>query len=239
MKPIIPTQHGAWAMLFIPFIIGIAAGSPTLYHLPLLLAWLFVYLGTYPLLMYIKQRRKKHLLQWALTYFVAALIFGSISLMHEWRIVYAAVIMLPLFLVNVCFAITKNERALLNDIAAIITFSSGGMMSYYFGTGILNQTAWWIFTLCFCYFVGSTFYVKTMLREKHNPIYRIVSWGYHALLIIGMIMLSPALAIAFVPSLVRAILFYGKNMPVLKVGTLEIANSVYFFFVILLMVNKL
>ncbi|GAA3325655.1 hypothetical protein GCM10020331_058430 [Ectobacillus funiculus] len=138
------------------------------------------------------------------------------------------------------FAITKNERALLNDIAAIITFSSGGMMSYYFGTGILNQTAWWIFHFMLLLFLLEVhFYVKTMLREKHNPIYRIVSWGYHALLIIGMIMLSPALAIAFVPSLVRAILFYGKNMPVLRVGTLEIANSVYFFFVILLMVNKL
>lgn len=55
MKLIIPKQHGAWGMLLIPFVLGILTGKWTWYHIPLFLACFFVYLATYPLLMYVKQ----------------------------------------------------------------------------------------------------------------------------------------------------------------------------------------
>ena len=59
MKLVIPKQHGAWAMLVIPFLLSVILGKPTMYHTPLFLAWFFIYLATYPFLMYIKQKRKK------------------------------------------------------------------------------------------------------------------------------------------------------------------------------------
>lgn len=63
MKLVIPKQHGAWAMLVIPFLLSVILGKPTIYHIPLFLAWFFIYLATYPFLTYIKQRRKKEFLQ--------------------------------------------------------------------------------------------------------------------------------------------------------------------------------
>ncbi|AHK39360.1 ywiC-like family protein [Bacillus anthracis] len=56
MKLVIPKQHGAWAMLVIPFLLSVILGKPTIYHIPLFIAWFFIYLATYPFLMYIKQK---------------------------------------------------------------------------------------------------------------------------------------------------------------------------------------
>ncbi len=61
MKLVIPKQHGAWAMLVIPFLLSVILGKPTMYHIPLFLAWFFIYLATYPFLIYIKQKKKKRL----------------------------------------------------------------------------------------------------------------------------------------------------------------------------------
>lgn len=37
----------------------------------------------------------------------------------------------------------------------------------------------------------------------------------------------PLLALAYAPSLIRAVWFYGKKIPIMKIGILEIANSVF------------
>ncbi|MEY8350987.1 YwiC-like family protein [Bacillus cereus] len=231
MKLVVPKQHGAWGMLLIPFLLSALLGKPTLYHIPLFLAWLCIYLATYPFLMYIKQTRKKEFLHSAIVYVSMACLFGTISLLYEWRILLFAVIMLPLFFVNIYFARQKKERALTNDICAILVFCIGGLISYYFSMKTIDGVAWWIGIASFLYFLGSTFYVKTMIREKNNPIYRYISWGYHIVLTILLFAINPWLSLVFLPSLVRAIVLYGKKISILKVGVLEIVNSVYFLIV--------
>lgn len=176
MKLVIPKQHGAWAMLVIPFLLSVILGKPTIYHIPLFLAWFFIYLATYPFLTYIKQRRKKEFLQAVIVYFSIAFLFGMISLLYEWRILLFLIVMIPLFIVNMYYARQKNERALLNDICAIIVFCIGGLISYYFSMKQIDHTALFIALISFLYFLGSTFYVKTMIREKNNPKYRLISW---------------------------------------------------------------
>lgn len=231
MKLVVPKQHGAWGMLLIPFILSVLLGKSTLYHIPLFIAWLCIYLATYPFLMYMKQTRKKEFLHSAITYFMIACVFGILSLLYEWRILFFAAIMIPLFMVNIYFARQKKERALVNDICAILIFCIGGLISYYFSMKTVDEIAFGIAGISFLYFLGSTFYVKTMIREKNNPTYRYVSWGYHILLIIASLVVNPWLSLVFIPSLVRAIVLYGKKISILKVGVLEIVNSVYFLIV--------
>ncbi|CAI8755775.1 MULTISPECIES: YwiC-like family protein [Bacillus] len=231
MKLVVPKQHGAWGMLLIPFILSVILGKPTFYHIPLFIAWLFIYLATYPFLMYMKQTRKKEFLHSAIIYFIIACVFGILSLLYEWKILFFAAIMIPLFFVNIYFARQKRERALVNDICAILVFCIGGLISYYFSMKTVDETAWWIAATSFLYFLGSTFYVKTMIREKNNPTYRYVSWGYHIFLTVALFVVNPWLSLVFIPSLVRAIILYGKKISILKVGVLEIVNSVYFLIV--------
>ncbi|MCU5571919.1 YwiC-like family protein, partial [Bacillus cereus] len=231
MKLVIPKQHGAWAMLVIPFLLSVILGKPTIYHIPLFLAWFFIYLATYPFLTYIKQRRKKEFLQAAIVYFSIAFLFGMISLLYEWRILLFVIVMIPLFIVNMYYARQKNERALLNDICAIIVFCIGGLISYSFSMKQIDHTAIFIALISFLYFLGSTFYVKTMIREKNNPKYRLISWGYHIVLTIIIFVINPWRSLIFIPSVIRAIVLYGKKISIIKVGILEIANSVYFLII--------
>lgn len=231
MRLVVPKQHGAWGMLLIPFLLSALLGKPTLHHIPLFLAWLFIYLATYPFLMYIKQMRKKAFLHSAIIYFLIACVFGIVSLLYEWKILLFVGMMIPLFIVNMYFARQKKERALVNDICAILVFCIGGLVSYYFSMKTIDGTALWIAVVSFLYFLGSTFYVKTMIREKNNPIYRFVSWGYHIVLTIVLFVVNPWLSLVFIPSLARAIILYGKKISILKVGILEIVNSVYFLIV--------
>ena len=58
MKMVIPKQHGAWAMLLIPFLLGMLAGHPTIWHIPLLIGWLFLYLATFPFIMYVRKKKR-------------------------------------------------------------------------------------------------------------------------------------------------------------------------------------
>lgn len=80
-----------------------------------------------------------------------------ISLLYEWRILLFAVLMIPLFIVNMYYARQKNERALLNDVCAIIVFCIGGLISYYFSMKLIDKTALFIALISFLYFLEVRF----------------------------------------------------------------------------------
>ncbi|WP_412093987.1 YwiC-like family protein [Exiguobacterium aestuarii] len=144
------------------------------------------------------------------------------------RLIWFAFAMIPFGLVNAYFAKIKDERNVWNDVSAVTSFCIGGMASYYHGAHIFDETIVWVFVLPYLYFLGSIFFVKTMIREKKSIMYRNLSWGYHMLLIIVFIALGyPLLALAYAPSLIRAVWFYGKKIPIMKIGILEIANSIF------------
>ncbi|WP_214709321.1 MULTISPECIES: YwiC-like family protein [unclassified Exiguobacterium] len=229
MTWMIPKQHGAWSMLILPFLLGGIVGGWTLAHIPFAIAWLFVYMGTFFLFQYIKQRKKsKELLRTVVTYLTIATVAAVPVFLSEWRLVWFVLAMIPFGLVNAYFAKIKDERNVWNDVSAVTSFCIGGMASYYLGARVLDETMMWMFVLPYLYFLGSIFFVKTMIREKKSLFYRNVSWGYHSLLVAIFITFGyPVLALAYAPSLVRAVAFYGKKIPIMKIGIVEIANSVF------------
>ena len=231
MKPVLPKQHGAWAMLLIPFLLGIIEGQAVLIHIPLFIGWFFLYLATYPILMTFKNNRKKELyVKWSFYYGTPATIALLVVLVANVKMIYFGLIMIPFFLINAYFAKQKNERALINDVSAIIVFCLAGIASYYASTGTVDSIAISIFFLPFLFFAGSTFFVKTMIREKKNPLYKWISWGYHATLIVVLpIFINPLFVLAYIPSLIRSIVLYGKGITMMKIGVLEIINSIFFF----------
>ncbi len=77
-----------------------------------------------------------------------------ISLLYEWRILLFVIVMIPFFIVNMYYARQKNERALLNDVSAIIVFCIGGLVSYYFSMKLIDKTALFIALISFFIFFG-------------------------------------------------------------------------------------
>ncbi|WCN39770.1 YwiC-like family protein [Aneurinibacillus uraniidurans] len=233
----IPKQHGAWGMLFVPFVAGASLGGWQIWHLPALAGWLLLYLAIYPLLLALKTKRRRHMyLRWAGGYAVGAIALLAVPLAVRPQLFLCGVVMLPLFAVNMWYARRNDERAFGNDSAAVAALCLGGPTAYVIGTGgSYDQRAfmlWFIFVL---FFLGSIFFVKTMIRKRDNRVFRLLSWVYH---ITVPLTLATAgfvfLAIAYVPSLVRALVMPGRELSIKTVGLTETANLLLFVGLVLL-----
>lgn len=234
MKLFMPKQHGAWAMLIIPFWLGAAASEIIWQHVPFFIGWLLLYLATYPLLLIFKKKKIPFYRKWALIYMVPAIVFLLIPLFTTPTIAYFGFSMIPFFILNAYFSSKNKDRALMNDLSAIVVFSIAGLASSYLPGGTINEEAILVFAASILFFTGSTFYVKTMIREKKNTHFKWISWTYHLLVPILWLGAGEAIvAVAAVPSLVRAVAFYGKPLSVMKVGIYEIVNAALFFIIML------
>lgn len=235
MKLFMPKQHGAWAMLIIPFWLGAAASELIWQHVPFFIGWVLLYLATYPLLLIFKKKKIPFYRKWVLIYMIPALVFLMVPLFTTPSIVYFGFSMIPFFILNAYFSAKNMDRALMNDLSAIIVFSIAGLASSYLPEASINQEAVLVFAASILFFTGSTFYVKTMIREKKNANFKWISWTYHLLVPILWLAAGEAVvAVAAIPSLVRAVVLYGKPVSVMKVGIYEIVNAALFFIIMLL-----
>ena len=133
-----------------------------------------------------------------------------------------------------CFSIyyvkQKDERAFLNDLAGIVIFAIAGMGSYYFSDRTFDDKIWLVALYPSLFFIGTTLYVKSVMRERKNPLYLKLSIGFHALCILGFVFVQQYLmALAFVPPFIRAIWLPKKKMSVKQVGFTEMGISLLFF----------
>jgi hypothetical protein len=235
MKLFLPKQHGAWAMTIIPFWLGVINGGFMWQHIPFFIGWLLLYLATYPMLLLFKKKKISFYAKWTAIYMIPALLFLLVPLVTMPSIIYFGLLMIPFFIINAYYTSQNKDRALMNDFSAIGAFSLAGLASSYLGQGQVTAGAILVFSVSIFFFVGCTFYVKTMIREKRNLTFKWISWVYHMLLLVcGVIFGYWIVAIAYIPSLVRAMLFYGKQLSPMKIGIYEIVNSAIFFLVMVI-----
>jgi hypothetical protein len=233
MKLFLPKQHGAWAMVIIPFWLGAIEGGFVWQHIPFFIGWLLLYLATYPLLLLFKKKKVSFYTKWTFLYMVPAVFLLFFPLFKNHDIVYFGLLMIPFFFINAFYSAKNKDRALMKDFSAIFAFSFASLASSYLGAGSVTAMAVFVFSSSVLFFIGCTFYVKTMIREKQNASFKWISWIYHILVPIFWIVLGYWIAaIAYIPSLLRAIGFYGKPLSTKKVGIYEIVNAALFFIII-------
>lgn len=235
MKLLISNQHGAIVMALLPFIYGMLLAHPVWAHLFLLLGWFSLYLMTYPFLSLFKGKNLAQYQKWTIIYFAVALIFAIPALIYNWQVLYFMFAMLPLVAVNIYFTKQKDERNLWNDLAGILIFALAGMGSYYFSDRTFDGKILWVAIYPTLFFIGTTLYVKSMMRERKNPRYFWASVIFHSLCIVIFVTTQQfILAFAFVPSLIRAIYLPKKKLSVKQVGLTEFAITAIFFALLLL-----
>lgn len=235
MKRYIPNQHGAWAMLVLPFLFGLAASQGKWLHIPLFLAWLLLYLFSFPLLQWAKTRRADRYRKPVILYAALLLPFALYMLIAVPQLLWFALPLIPLFGVNLYYAQAKNERALLNDIAAIVTFSLMVFPVFYIGGGDDWETAILLFAVSALYFTGTALYVKTIIREKKNPKYYFASIAYHLCFIIFGIWFLPVAALPVLSILLlRAVIVPRRAGITPKLtGMIEIGFTLMMFLLVL------
>lgn len=221
-------------MALMPFLYGMLLSTPIWQHIFLLLAWFSLYLLTYPFFNLFKGRNLELYRKWSWIYCAAAALFSVPTLWYNGKIIFFVLAMLPFSLVTIYYTKQKDERALLNDLVGIAVFAIAGMAAYYFADSKFDRQIWQVALYPGLFFIGTTLYVKSVLRERKNPRYLQASIIFHALCVLMFIPSSQyLLACTFVPPLIRAIWLPHKKMSVKQVGLTEMAISSLFFAMLL------
>lgn len=227
IRPLISNQYGALVMAFIPFLYGIMASHFVYQHLLLGFAWLFLYLFSYPFFALFSAKKQKTIYwRWAIIYGVLSALCALPLLVTMPRLGYFFLALLPLFAIEIYFAKKRNERHLVNDMAGIITFGIIGMVSFYLAQ---QQVSFAILVHPTLFFLCTTLYVKSILRERKNPRYKQASILLHFIIGVGYAMLSLySLALVYLCTLIRAILVPRFRLNPKQVGLIEFVITAIF-----------
>ncbi|MGV0334506.1 YwiC-like family protein [uncultured Corynebacterium sp.] len=204
VSPWVPNQHGAWAMLLLPIIMGMGLGICTLVNdsssagavimgvtrsVVLLIAWVVGYFAFFAWGLWVKippprngrssERKQKAFVATA-TYCAITLLAALITValrpsLLVWAPVFAIVMGVALWEV-----VRKRPRSLLSGIATVVASVLMVPVADHTIRGSINGIAWWWALMLGIYFTGTIIYVKTMIRERNNSRYLTFSIGYHA-----------------------------------------------------------
>jgi len=244
----VPAQHGAWAMLVVPFVVGVALRAHDglalpWFLLPLFAFWMLGYFAFNAGSLWLKAHpaRRRPLVTPLVTYAAASAAFGLLTLgaagpgVLGWVPAYL-VLLVPALLL----AANRRERATLGGglttaaaslMALVVRFPDvAGLLAWTPQARSATAAA----ALVFAYFFGTVFYVKTNIRERGNPRFYALSVAWHVLALLAAAGLwAGALASVgwvglFAAAALRAAVVPRLRPPVtpLRIGLLEIALSV-------------
>ncbi|MGC1213878.1 MAG: YwiC-like family protein, partial [Micromonospora sp.] len=208
----LPPQHGAWAMLLLPYVAALVVTGPRWPHLPLLGAWLAGYLFSYYALQAVKTRRPDRVRPQLVVYGIATALLAAPVLLVRPEVLGYAPLYALLVAVNVGYARRRRERALPNDLASV---AQSTLMVFVVATvaGTAPLALAGVAAAVFAYLVGTVLYVKTMIRERESVGYRRASVAYHlAVLLVAIVAWGPAVAAVFGLLLLRAALLPGRRL---------------------------
>src|SRR5262245_54088196 len=104
LRRYIPPQHGAWAMLLLPWLVGVLTAGFRWVQLPLLGAWLAGYLFSYYLLQAIKSRRPGRFRAQLRAYAIPTFLLGGLVLALRPHLLWYAPVYALLLGVNLAYA---------------------------------------------------------------------------------------------------------------------------------------
>ena len=228
-----PPQHGAWAMLIVPYLAGLLVAGWTWVAAPLGIAWLAGYLLSYYVFQAIKTGQPRRWRAQLLVYSAPTVPLVGVVVWARPPVLWYAPAFAALWAVNAWYARRRQERALLNDLSSVVQSCLLVFVVATVADAPLADAAG-AFAMCLAYFAGTTLYVKTMIRERDNATYRWWSIGYHALalgiVVVGALVLVGWLGLVWVAVfgwfLVRAWLLPGRALAPKQVGFIEIGNCV-------------
>lgn len=252
----LPREHGAWAMLLVPFVLGVlVAGKFTVSALLVLLSALAMFISRESLLAWRRARRRNrdsgNAGRMLALYLALAALLGAPLIFY-----FQLYLLLPLALAGVALLIFNGEqgaqmeeRSITNEALAISAMTLTAPAAYYTARGVWDSTALWLWALSALFFVSSVYYVRLRvlsLNERRQAAQRRV-WQrcvfYHGFLLAGLLALaltgrlSLFALIAFTPILIRTfieLLRPSRRVNFKLTGMLELAWSVIFLIFITL-----
>lgn len=259
-KFLLPKEHGAWAMLYVPFILGVIVARAL--NLPVLLLLLSVtafFISRESLLIWWRARTRgkesTHAGRLLIFYIAISSLSGAPLIL-----VYGMKMLVPMAAAGIILLVLNGrqatqfeDRKLSNELLVIVGLTMTAPAAYYAATGALDATAFWLWGLSALYFASSVFYVRLRIvsinprKEDLKRRIRINCLLYHSFLVIGLVVLLathrlPYFAlIAFLPILARTywnLLKPSRQVNLTRAGVLEIIYSLIFLLFISISFNN-
>ncbi|MFI6330217.1 YwiC-like family protein [Micromonospora chersina] len=222
----LPPQHGAWAMLLLPYAAAVGVTGPRWLHVPLLGVGLAGYLFSYYALLAVKTGRADRVRPQLLVYGGATALLGVPVLLARPAVLGYVPLYAVLLAVNAGHARRRRERALLNDLASV---AQSLLMVFVVATvaEVPPADLVGVAAAVGAYLAGTVLYVKTMIRERGSAPYRWASLAYHlvALAVAVVAGWGPAVAGVFALLLLRAGVLPGRRLTPVRVGLIEMVGT--------------
>lgn len=247
--PRLPKEHGAWVMLYVPFLLGaLVAGTWRWGTLLLWIAVTAIFIGRDALVNWGRARRRGRVApegRFAVAYFAVALASGAaVLVIDRLHALLAGGIAAALLLWwHFARSVERRERSTAGELWMIAGLTLTAPAAYHVGSGRLDATALWLWCLCILYFTSSVFHVRLRVlalqprREAERLRVRRGSLAYHcclALLLLGLAgggILHPLVVVAYVPILARSARHLApprREADMKQVGILEMVYSAGF-----------
>lgn len=221
-----PNQHGAWAMLATPLIVGVLASSPQWVHLPLAAFWFAGYFAFFATGLWLKSGRRARYLPPVRAYAVVAALIGALTLaLDPGLLVWAPLFLVPLG-VGLLASARRDDRSLWSGVATSAGSSLMTLVAYDAGGGTDWTRAWTLTGVIAAYLVGTVLYVKTMIRERDEEVYYWLSALGHGAATLAMIPVDAWLVVVFALLTIRAAVLPAFRVPPKAVGIGEIVATV-------------
>ncbi len=229
-KPIITREHGSWAVLFIPMLIGVGYAETFSWNFFFLaVSSLGVFMSYVPIQTLLRKifnepvnkAKQDAAVFWAAIYLSIGIIFSLPLLFNElWVVILFALAGMLTLVVNSLLTRTV-QKSITSDLVSVAGLTISAPCAYYVLTERVDSISFVVWILNFLFFGSSVFYVHMKIRasslkkEKLNFVEKLsLGWLnilYHCVMVFTIAALalykftSTFTILAFIPIIVHAI----------------------------------
>ncbi|MDO4792390.1 MAG: YwiC-like family protein [Buchananella hordeovulneris] len=204
-KAWIPDQHGAWAMLILPPLLGAFTAGFNWHHLPFLLAWWGGYFLYQAWAKWVKVRgpRKAEYRAPLAVYGAVTGVGAVVSVATAPALLWWGAALAPLIAVAAVEVLRHNERSLLSGISTVLAAGltlpiavSLGPNKPHFSTPLgtpgagMSDAAWIGTAILTAYFLGTVLHVKALIRERNSTAYWVATSLWHDVIALSAVAIA-------------------------------------------------
>lgn len=233
-----PPQHGAWAFLIVPLILGAFLGAATWLGLVFAIAWVASYPVSYyggrSLLMRIRRgeftAKTKNEFRAAIPWAVVTGITAVILIAARPWIVIPGIVVGLIWSISLWLTWKGRERGITNDLlltvlASVATPFMWAVANDHAQLDGIPSGVWAAALVCLLFFAGSVFHVKSLIRGAKDRRWHWASVAFHVVALVTAVAISWWLAIPFVAALARTTAMRPGLTPA-QIGAVETVVSV-------------
>lgn len=188
----LPSRHGAWALLVVPLVVGVAIAGWHPVHGPLALAWTAGFLAFEAARGWLATPRSGRVVAPVLTYTVLAGAAGGVVLAYDPSLALWLAVFFPLVALSLGAVARGRAGSVVDEGAAVL--AAGLVLPAAYDAGSAGRlvamdatgtTVWVAFAVVLAYSFGAVLYASTMLAERGPRLYA-ASVGFHAVALVLM-----------------------------------------------------